>query len=122
MPALFFGIVFIAELIIAAHIIAFIKKCDKKVCEINTAVCALTPKIVNSFTTTRIALYKILLNLNKIHQKIQSKKQEYKFIILKNIITGILFMLLNKNGKTVLSTVDLIISIKEIIEKWAKKL
>lgn len=120
MPALFFGIVFIAELIITFQIIALIKKCDRKVCEINSAVCALTPKIESSFTKIRIELNKILLSLNKIQQKIQAKKDKYKTLILKNIITGILFLVLNKNGKTVISVLDLVFSVKETVEKWAK--
>ncbi len=116
----FFILVFIAELKIAFDLINFIINTDKNVCAINNSFSKCTKNIEKDFTTLRIALNKTLLSLNKIELKIKQKKEEYKIIILKNILTGILFVILNTDGKKVLSVVDLIFSVKDFVKKMAK--
>ena len=69
----------------------------------------------------RIALNKILLALNGFEQKLKSKKEEFKFNVLKSVVTTALFLLLNTNGKKIISTVELAFSLKDILSKWAKK-
>lgn len=121
MLTFFITIVLIAEIIITIQVISFILKIDKKVCELNEQIIALTPKIETGFTSARIGLNKILLALNGFEQKLKSKKEEFKFNILKSLVTTALFLILNTNGKKIISTVELAFSLKDILSKWAKK-
>lgn len=122
MLTFFIAIVLIAEIVITFHIISFILKIDKKVCELNEQIVALTPTIEDILTSARISINKVLLALNKFEQKLQSKTEEFKFNILKSVITTALYLLLNTSGKKVLSTIELAFSLKDIMDKWAKKL
>ena len=121
MLTFFITIVLIAEIIITFQVVSFILKIDKKVCELNEQIIALTPKIETGFTSARITLNKILLALNGFEQKLKSKKEEFKFNVLKSVVTTALFLLLNTNGKKIISTVELAFSLKDILSKWAKK-
>ena len=122
MLTFFIAIVLIAEIVITFHIISFILKIDKKVCELNEQIVTLTPTIEDTLTSARISLNKVLLALNKFEQKLQSKTEEFKFNILKSVITTALYLLLNTSGKKVLSTIELAFSLKDVMDKWAKKL
>lgn len=122
MLTFFIAIVLIAEIVITFHIISFILKIDKKVCELNEQIVALTPTIEDTLTSARISLNKVLLALNKFEQKLQSKTEEFKFNILKSVITTALYLLLNTSGKKVLSTIEFAFSLKDIMDNWAKKL
>ena len=116
----FFILIFIAEIKITYDIVCYIRKLDVKVCRINEQICALNPKIESNFTNIRIALNKALLALNKVQLKIKEKKEEYKIVILKNIITGILFFVLNSKGQKICSVIDLAFEIKDLYKKWSK--
>ncbi|MBO6181634.1 hypothetical protein J6O86_08115 [bacterium] len=122
MLTFFIAIVLIAEIVITFHIISFILKIDKKVCELNEQIVTLTPTIEDTLTSARISLNKVLLALNKFEQKLQSKTEEFKFNILKSVITTALYLLLNTSGKKVLSTIELAFSLKDVMDRWAKKL
>lgn len=122
MLTFFILIVLTAEIILTCQIVSLILKADRKVCDLNEQISALTPKIESGFTDVRISLNKILLGLNKFEQKLQSKKEAYKYAILKNIITIILFFVLRVNGRKILSTMDLAFSIHTLIIQWLKKL
>jgi len=122
MLTFFIAIVLIAEIVITFHIISFILKIDKKVCELNEEIVALTPTIEDTLTSARISINKILLTLNKFEQKLQSKTEEFKFNILKSVITTVLYLLLNTSGKKVLSIIELAFSLKDVMDKWTEKL
>lgn len=122
MITFFISLVLIAEIIITYQIVSFIMKIDKQVCELNERVTLLTPVIEEKFTAIRIALNKILLKLNKFEQKLRSKKEEYKFIILKNVVTIALFLVLNTNFKKILSAIDLAFAFKDFIKECAKSI
>lgn len=122
MLSFFVVIVLIAEIIITCQIVSFIIRLDKKVCALNEQLIALTPKVESSFTSIKIVLNKILLDLNKFEQKLQSKTEEFKFNVLKTVVTSALFLLLNTNGKKIISTIELALSVKNLISKWVKRL
>lgn len=122
MLTFFIAIVLIAEIVITFHIISFILKIDKKICELNEEIVALTPTIEDTLTSARISINKILLTLNKFEQKLQSKTEEFKFNILKSVITTVLYLLLNTSGKKVLSIIELAFSLKDVMDKWTEKL
>ncbi|MBO6257048.1 hypothetical protein J6N69_03310 [bacterium] len=120
MSTFFIILIITAEIIITCQVASFILKIDKKVCDLNNKIAQVTPKIKSDIITVRIGLNKILLSLNKFEQKLHSKKEEFKFIILKNIVTMALYLILNTNGKKVLSVVELAFDIKDFLGKYAK--
>lgn len=122
MPAFFIILIIIAEIIITCQVVTFILKIDKKVCDLNNKITQVTPKIKSDIITVRIGLNKVLLSLNKFEQKLKSKKEEFKFIILKNIVTMALYLILNTNGKKVLSVVELAFDIKDFLVNMPKPL
>ena len=117
---LFFVIVFIAELVLTVQLILLIRNWDRKVCALNDLITESQPVIENAFTTIRIAINKTLLNLTKIQIKINEKKDRYKVIILKHIITAILFIILHGRWKKIISVVELAFSANDVIKKVAK--
>lgn len=121
MLTFFILIVLTAEIILTCQIISLILKADRKVCALNEQISALTPKIESGFTSIRIVLNKALLSINKFEQKLQSKKEAYKYVLLKNIITTVLFFVLHVNGKKLLSVIDLFFSIQSLMKQWSKK-
>ena len=116
----FFILIFIAEVKITYDVVCFIKRLDAKVCEINDKICEVNPVIESSFTSFRIVLNKALLTLNKVQLKIKEKNEEYKIAILKSVITGILFIILNVKCQKIFSVVDLAFDIKDLCRKWSK--
>ena len=122
MLSFFIAIVLIAEIIITCQIVSFILKTDSKVCRLNEQIIAITPKIESGFTNIRIILNKILLAVNKFEQKLYTQKEKFKYKFLKNLITIALFLILNVNGKKVLSILDLAFEIKGLIKKFVKTL
>ena len=120
MLSFFIAIVLIAEIIITCQIVSFILKIDSKVCELNEQITSITPKIENGLTSIRIVLNKILLSINKFEQKLYSQKEKFKYTLFKNLITIVLFLVLNTNAKKILSTVNLAFEIKDFIKKLAK--
>ena len=121
MPVIFIILILTAEIIVTCQIVSFILKIDAKVCALNKQITALTPKIETGLTSVRIVLNKIFLSINNFEQKLQSKKEQFKFKFVKNIITIALFLILNTNAKKVLSTIDLAFAIKDCVKYWAKK-
>jgi len=121
MLTFFIAIIVIAEIIITCQVVSFILKIDKKVCALNEQITTLTPVIENGLTSVRITLNRVLLALNKFEQKLQSKKEELKFNVLKTVVTSALFLLLNTNGKKIISAIELALSIKDLMSKWVKK-
>ena len=115
----FFILIFIAEVKITYDVVCYLKKLDKKICSLDEQISALNPVIEEQFLSLRIALNKVLLSLNDIQLKIKEKKEEYKIILLKNLITGVLFFILNINGSKILSVVDLAVDIKDFLKKWS---
>ena len=116
----FFILIFIAEVKITYDIVCFIRHLDAKVCKLNNQITALNPKIDYNLTNIRIAINKALLSLNKIQLKIKEKKEEYKIVLLKNIVTGVLFLILNTKGQKIFSVIDLAFDIKDLYKKWSK--
>lgn len=115
----FFILIFLAELKITFDIVCYLRKLDEKICSLDEQISALNPVIEEQFLSLRIALNKVLLSLNDIQLKIKEKKEEYKIILLKNLITGVLFFILNINGSKILSVVDLAVDIKDFLKKWS---
>lgn len=120
MFVLFFIIVFIAELIVAFNIIQIIKNANAKICAANEQILSINPQIKKGFTSARIEINKVLLSITQFQIKLKKKKEEYKIVLLKNILTGICFLLLNYNAKRALTTVELVLSLKDFISSLRK--
>ena len=119
MLVFFFILIFLAEVKITFDIVCYLRKLDKKIWSLDTQISELNPVIEEQFLSLRIALNKVLLSLNDIQLKIKEKKEEYKIILLKNLITGVLFFILNINGNKILSAIDLAVDIKDFLKKWS---
>ncbi len=122
MLTFFFIIVFISELIIVCTLISWIMKLDKKVCEINECFPIIKPLVEDTFTLVRININSIALSLNKIQIKIEQQKNKYKTIIIKNVVTFVLFMLLSRNAKKVISVTELALSVADLSKTVVKAL
>lgn len=120
MLTFFFIIIFIAEVKLALDLIVFIKKLDTKVCAANEQLNIIKPQISNTFTKLRIVINTTLLNINNVKIKIAEKKDEYKFIILKHLITTFIFFALNINGKRAMTIVELLFSAKNFSKSALK--
>ena len=120
MFVLFFVIVFIAELIVASKLIQIIRNLDEKVCAVNEQITLANPQIKKGFLTTRLEINKILLSLTQIQIKLKKKQEKYKLVLLKNILTGICFLLLNYNAKRAMTAVELALSLKDFIKVLRK--
>ena len=116
----FFIIVFIAEIVLTVNVISLILKCDKKVCDLNSVVSAIHPEVQKSFCSLRIAINTLNLSLNKVQLKIEQKKNEYKTIIFKYFITAVLFLILNTNGKRIMSSVETVFTLLDLLKRLTK--
>ena len=120
MLAFFFILVFVAELKLALDLIGIIRRLDAKVCAVNEQITVIKPQISNIFIKIRIVINTVLLNANKIKIKIAEKKDEYKFVLLKHIITAALFLVLNVKGKEAITIVELVFSAKDFTRNLLK--
>ena len=120
MLTFFFILIFAAELKLALDLIGIIRRFDAKVCVINEQITAIKPQITKTFTQIRIVINTLLLNTNKIKIKIAEKKDEYKFVLLKHIITTALFLALNVKGKQAMTVVELVFSAKDFTRSLLK--
>lgn len=118
MLIIFFTIIFLAELVITLEVISYIRKADRCVCSLNTQIVKTIPFVKQKFLSIPIAINKINLSLNKIEQKIAAKKNNYKVLIAKNIVTWALLLALNMSGKKISSVVDLAFAIKDLVKAW----
>lgn len=116
MLTIFFTIIFIAELIIACWVISVIQKLDRKVCEMNQKVLDFQPVLKERICKFQIAVNTVLLGIDYFAQFITKKKDECLNYLSKNIITAILFLVLNTSGKKVLTFVDLFFSFKKFMQ------
>ena len=122
MLTFFFTLIFIAEIVLVFNIISFINKCDKRVCELSKTFDGVESSLSKAFCEIRIAINTLNLNLNKAQIVIVRKKDEYKTIIIKNIITGMLFILLSNNGKKIISGVEIGFAACDLVKKYLKVL
>lgn len=116
MLIIFFTIIFLAELVITLEVISYIRKADRCVRSLNTQIVKTIPFVKQKFLSIPIAINKINLSLNKIEQKIAAKKNNYKVLIAKNIVTWALLLALNMSGKKISSVVDLAFAIKDLVK------
>ena len=117
MLTLFFTIIFIAEVIIAFQLILLIQKVDHKVSEYNAKVLSLTTQIEVNISKLRKNVEVALNGVLKLEQIIQKQKKKYKYTILKNIFTTLIFLVLNKNGRQILTAIDLVFTAKEFFDR-----
>lgn len=120
MLTFFFILIFAAEVKIAYDIISLIRKFDRRVCEINVRISEVQTQIPAVFSSARIAINTALLNINGIKIKIAEKKDDYKYVILKNVITAALFLALNVRGKQAMTAVELAFSAKDFTRNIIK--
>ena len=121
MLSLFFTIIFIAEVIIALQLICLIRKADKVIVALNSQVSEYSPKIKNAILDVRIIINKALLGVYNLAEIIDRQKNKAKKSIIKNILTTLLFFMLSSNGKQIFTTIDLIFTALEFLDKTNKR-
>ena len=90
----FIAIVFIAELIVFATIIQYIRKADKFVCRLNIRVINSRENIKGTFGSIRDDIHKVELGIKFLINYVKVKREEYILKILKQILTYGLIILL----------------------------
>lgn len=116
MITIFFTIVFIAELIITGWLISIILKADRMVCEANEKVLNLQPAIKEQIQGFKIAVNTVLLGVDFFASFLEKKKEECLNICSKNLITTILFFVLNNAGRKVLGFIDLFLALRKFLK------
>jgi len=120
MLTFFFILIFAAELKLTLDLIGIIRRFDEKVCAVNEQLITVKPRISETLTDIRIAINTVLLQTNKIKVKIAEKKDEYKFVLLKYIITTALFLTLNVKGKQTMTVIEFTLSAKNFTRSLLK--
>lgn len=114
---IFFTIIFIAELIIASWLISLMNKCTKWANTQNAYITSnqkiLQEQIQKIYTITKT----IHTNLDSFSNTIEKKREDIIQIFSKNTLTTIGYILLNTNIKSVITFIDLILTIKKFLKK-----
>lgn len=117
MMTIFFTIIFIAELIITFWIISQIIKCLKWTKETNQIIIENQAAIKNSLTQLNEQIKTVHTNIDSFSGMLEKKKEDFVQVFSKDIITNLGFFLLNTNVKSVLTFIDIILSVRKFIRK-----
>ena len=116
MLTLFFTIIFLAELIVAGWIISWIIKFDKAVCQTNSQVTLQRKELISKMNDAKMSINKTLTALNNFVTFINDKKCECKNAFETNIITSILCLILKLPFKQILSALEVILTVKKLLQ------
>lgn len=114
---IFFTIIFIAELIIAFWLISIINKCKKWAIKQNTFILKNKTILQEIITEIRTNIKTIHTNLDNFSGAIEKKKEDFLQIFSKDAITTIGYLLLNTNLKSIITFVELILTLKKLLKK-----
>ena len=117
MLVLFFTLIVIAEVIIAAQLIFLIRRVDFAVIAINNKICESSPNIKNTISKVRNSVNKALIGVYNLGRIIEKRKDKTIKYFIKNAITTILFFMLSPNGKQILTAIDLFFTSIEFIDR-----
>ena len=115
--SIFFTIIFIAELIIAFWLISLINKCKKWAIRQNTFILENKTILQNRITELHSNIKTIHTNLNNFSGALEKKKEDFIQVFSKDTITTIGYLLLNTNLKSIITFVDLILTLKKLLKK-----
>ncbi len=115
MLMIFFIIVFIAEIIITVQIINLIMKADRCILSVNEKVLSFQPELKKNVETVGIFVKKFANVVRTTELFYEKQKNRYKNLLIKNILTLIIFLMLNKNGKHAITIVDIILSVSNLL-------
>lgn len=114
---IFFTIIFIAELIITSWLISLINKCKKWAIKQNAFILEYKKLIQERITEVRTNIKTIHTNLDNFSGAIEKKKEDFLQIFSKDAITTIGYLVLNTNLKSIITFVDLILTLKKLLKK-----
>jgi len=111
---LFFTIVFIAQIIVTHWFVSMLIKLDNRVCEINQTISGIDLQFKNKLISVRTIIKAISDNLDCFNTFVEVKKKDCQKALQKNLITSIIFFVLNLPGKRILTIIDIILMIKKV--------
>lgn len=120
MLAVFFTIVFVAELIVAGWIISAIKKLIVQVEQINLSVNQISPEIISTVTQVRAVAEMISSKLDATKNFIGDTKNDCICGIKKTLITSLLFKLMKLPGKRIMTVIDVVLTLRKLLKTLKK--
>lgn len=114
---IFFTIIFIAELIIAFWLISLMNKCKKWVIKQNSFILENKELLQDRIIEVRTSIKTIKTNLNNFSGAIEKKKEDFVQVFSKDTITTIGYLLLNTNLKSIITFIELILTLKKLLKK-----
>lgn len=117
MMTLFFTIIFIAELIITFWIISGITTGIKWAKALNQNILEYRMVIINDLIEIKDKLKTANSNIGTFSGMVEKKRTDIVQIFSKDIITKLCFFLLNTNIKSVLTFIDIILSVRKFLKK-----
>lgn len=117
MLILFFTIVFIAELIVAGKVISVLKQASSSVQNISAQFDETKPAITNGITAAQKGVFAMSKGLDSFSVFVDGKKKEAFKYLIKGIIAVVLLVFLkNLPHKKVLSAVDVLFALSNLIK------
>lgn len=110
---LFIAIIFIAELIIALHVVFYVIKADKYVCSLNEKVKECHPQIKECLFSLKDAVSCAKNCVQAAINFIICKRQEFAERIIKTILIYILLLILEKKFKKLSPVVKYVVFAKD---------
>ena len=117
----FFTIVFIAELIILAQLIALINSARRVVCETNKKVTDYKFVIREKCYKTRLSINKLLIALNGVSEKVTKKQNLLKKLFSWQIVPIIITVISQIGFNNIISTVNTFITFKNLLKVLKNK-
>lgn len=116
MLILFFTITFIAELIVAEKVISWVRNTNQKINTINNQVLEIKPTIQEKLSMFHENVTKVKIPLCNIALFVTDKKDTCTKFIEKDIFSEILAIFLKIPFKQIISTIELIITIRKLLK------
>lgn len=113
---LFIAIIFIAELIIALHIISAVVKADKYVCRLNERVQECHPQIEQYIFCIKDCISCAKSCIEATISFLKCKQQEFTNRIIKTLLVYVLLLLIEKKFKKISPAVKYIVFAKDYWE------
>ncbi len=117
MMTIFFTIIFIAELIITFWIISQINRGIKWAQETNKTILESKNTINSTLSELQNEINSVRLNIEKFSGMVEKKKEDFIQIFSKDLITNLGFLVLNTNVKSMLTFIDVILTIRKFLKK-----
>lgn len=117
----FFTIVFIAELIILAQLIALINNARRVICETNKKVIGYQFVIREKCYKTRLSINKLLIALNGVSQKVTKKQNLLKKLFSRQIVPIIITVISQIGFSNIINAINTFVTFKSLLKVLKNK-